>query len=79
MLHHFATNHETVGPCVAYYHAGLGVCMLVCECTTEQQANSEAARLNYEAQARAAMAARTRTHHYGMRRTVRYFEPDEFA
>jgi hypothetical protein len=75
MMHHFATFTDN-GPCVAYHHGGLGYAVIVCECTSDQQAASEAARLNWEAQARAAMPRRN-TSHYGMRRAVRHFENED--
>jgi hypothetical protein len=74
MLHHFAT-HNATGPAVAYFSPTLERVILVCECTTEQQANSEAARLNAEQAARLYRPAA----HYGQRRSVRHFEPDQFA
>lgn len=80
MLHHFATWTDT-GPCVAY-HSPLGGAVVVCECVSEEAAALMAARMNMESAGRAALEAiqaRARRAHYGQRRSVRYFEPDQFA
>ncbi len=78
MLHHFATFDDH-GPCVAYARPN-GESLIVCCCTTERQAASEAARLNYE-QARISLAAleQARAAYFRPRRSVRQFAPDQFA
>lgn len=81
MLHHFATWSES-GPCVAYHSHTIGAPVVVCECISEATAASMAARLNAESAARLhleAIKTRAQRAHYGQRRSIRYFEPDQFA
>lgn len=78
MLHHFsAWTGETWA--VAYQSPSLGAVVLSDGYPTQYAADSEAARLNFESLARTYREARTKTHHYGQRRSVRYFEPDAYA
>lgn len=74
MLHHFAA-FTGKSWAVAYHSPTLGRVALN-DGYTEQGANSEAARLNAESAARHHRPAPARQ---GVRRSVRYFEPDQFA
>lgn len=78
MIHHFAAWTGEAWA-VAYESPSLGAVAVADGYATQHAAASEAARLNYESAARMAMAVRTKPHHYGQRRSVRYFEPDAFA
>lgn len=67
---------------MAYHSHTIGGPVVVCECNSEATAASMAARLNAESAARAALAAiqtKANRAHYGQRRSVRYFEPDQYA
>lgn len=78
MIHHFAAWTGQAWA-VAYHSPSLGAVAVADGYPTQESATSEAARLNFESAACTAHAVRTKTHHYGQRRTVRYFEPDVFA
>lgn len=69
MARYFAA-HTDAGPCVAS-NTYMGA-IVVLECTTEQRAQSEAQRMNWEDAARQAIPKRAPAH-YGMRRSVRQF------
>lgn len=78
MIHHYAAWTGEAWA-VAYHSATLGAVAVADGFPTQQAATSEADRLNFESAARTAHAVRTKPHHYGQRRSVRYFEPDAFA